>query len=73
MRSALTGRHHDILEVLVRLPNNDSRREAIKSAASSINWRTDVAADQFLRRLSRTSARSGHRRTAHGRTATHER
>ena len=73
MRAAIAGRHHEILDVLVRLPNNDSRRQAIKSAASSVNWRKDGAADQFLQRLSRTSAKNPRQHAAHGRTATHER
>jgi hypothetical protein len=69
----VTGRHHQILDVLVRLPNNDSRRQVINSAASSINWRTNGAADQFLQRLSTTSPKNPHQHAAHGRTATHER
>ena len=47
-----------ILDVLVRLPNNDSRRQVINSAASSVNWRKGGAADQFLQRLSRASAKN---------------
>ena len=58
MRAAIAGRHHEILDVLVRLPNNDSRRQVINSAASSVNWRKGGAADQFLQRLSRTSAKA---------------
>ena len=73
MRAALADRHHEVLEVLMRLPNNDTRRQTIKSAASSINWHTDAAPDQFLRRLSRTSTKNPHGHTAHGRTATRER
>jgi conjugative relaxase-like TrwC/TraI family protein len=73
MRAAIADRHHEILGVLVRLPNNDSRRQAIKSAASSVNWRKDGAADQFLQRLRRTSAKDPHQQAAHGRTAMHER
>ncbi len=73
MRAALADRHHEILGVLVRIPNNDSRRQAIKSAASSVNWRKDGAADQFLQRLRRTSAKDPHQQPAHGRTAMHER
>ena len=73
MRAAIAGRHHEILDVLVRLPNNDSRRQVINSAASSVNWRKDGAADQFLQRLSRTSTKNPHQHAAHGRTATHER
>jgi len=73
MRAAIAGRHHEILDVLVRLPTNDSRRQVINSAASSVNWRKDGVADQFLQRLNRTSANNPHQHAAHGRTATHER
>ena len=73
MRAALADRHHDVLDVLVRLPNNDSRRQAIKSAASSVNWRTDAAADQFLQRLRRTFAKDPHQQAARGRARMHER
>jgi AAA domain len=73
MRAAIAGRHHEILDVVLRLPNNDSRRQAITSAASSVNWRKDGAADQFLQRLSRTSANNPRQHAAHARTATHER
>ncbi|HEX6578299.1 MAG TPA: hypothetical protein VF082_08020, partial [Jiangellaceae bacterium] len=73
MRAAIAGRHHEILDVLLRLPNYDSRRDAIKSAASSVNWSKHDAADQFLQRLSRTSARNPRQHAANGRTATHER
>ena len=48
--------HHQILDVLVRLPNNDSARQAINSAASVINWRKADAAAQFLHRLQRISS-----------------
>ena len=73
MRAALAGRHHEILDVLVRLPNNDSRRQAIHSAASSVNWREAGGADRFLQRLGRTATRNPHQHAAHGRTAAHER
>ena len=73
MRAAIAGRHHKVLDVLHRLPTTDSRRDAIKSAASSVNWSKDGAADQFLQRLSRTSARNPRQHAEHGRTATHER
>ena len=56
IRAALADQHHLILEVLVRLPNHDSRRNAIAHAASPINWRQPAAVEQFLRRL------NGHRR-----------
>ena len=73
MRAAIAGRHHQILDVLIRLPNHDSRRQAINSAASSVNWRNDGAADQFLQRLRRTSTKNPQQHAAHGRTAAHER
>jgi hypothetical protein len=73
MRTAIAGRHHEILEALVRLPNTDSRRQAIKSAASSVNWRTGGAADQFLQRLRRTTGRTTDQHAAHTRTAARER
>jgi hypothetical protein len=72
MRASLAGRHHEILDVLVRLPNNDSRRQVINSAASSVNWRKGGAADRFLQRLRTTSAKNP-RLAAHGLAASHER
>lgn len=73
MRAAIARHHHEILDVLTRLPNNDSRRQAIKSAAASVNWRNDAAPEHFLQRLRRTSAKDPHQHVAHGRTATRER
>ena len=73
MRAAIAGRHHEILDVLVRFPNHDGRQRAISSAASSVNWRKDGAVDQFLHRLRRIPARDPHQHSAPGRTAMHER
>jgi conjugative relaxase-like TrwC/TraI family protein len=73
MRTAIACRHAEILAVLVALPNNDRRRRAISSAASSISWRTDGAADQFLQRLRRTSTTTRRQQAGHARTASHER
>ena len=73
MRAALAGRHHEILDILVRLPNHESRRQVINSAASSVNWRKGGAAAQFLHRLRRTSAKNPPPHAAHGRAASHER
>ena len=76
MQSAIADRHHDILSVLHRLPNIDSRQAAIRTAAASINWRTTGAADQFVGRLRRLAAtRPGHdtAQPAQDRATTNER
>ena len=73
MRAAIAEHHHHILDALIRLPTNDSRRHAIKSAASSVNWRKDGAAAQFLHRLNRISPKNAHRHAEQALAAAHER
>ena len=73
MRAAIAGHHHQILDILIRLPNSDSRRQAISSAASSVNWRKEGSAGQFLHRLNRTSTTSRLQQAPHARTAYYER
>jgi hypothetical protein len=76
MQTAIADRHHDILSVLHRLPNVDSRQAAIASAASSINWRTAGAGDQFVGRLQRlvaTNSRPGAAQATQSRATTNER
>ena len=51
--------HHQILDVLVRLPNNDSHDKRSTAPRPSVNWRKADAADQFLQRLQRTSTTTG--------------
>ena len=58
MRTAIAGHQHQIIDMLVPLPNADTRRQAVTTSAVTINWRETGAALQFLERLSRTAVAS---------------
>jgi hypothetical protein len=75
MQTAIASRHREILDVLYRLPNNSARKAVIRSAASSVDWRTSDAADRFVGRLQHLSTRSRTVETMHtpGRSNAYER
>jgi len=76
VRTAIAERHHQILEILYRLPDTARRDAAIRTAASSVNWRHPDAARRFIGRLHRAAAASltDHQTPAdHQHTASHER
>jgi hypothetical protein len=70
---AIVERHHEILDILIRLPDHDSRRGAIHVAASSVNWRGGGAADRFIRRLAHSSPSSSRHQRPDRHSATFQR
>lgn len=61
MRLSLASHHHQVIDLLLRLPSTEARRTAVTAAATTISWRSPGAAERFLFRLqSRTSASAVH-------------